>query len=69
MQKLNVGDNKPYKGDLVGDSMYRHGLRNKLPHALIEVRNDLLSNPVHAAFGRRYICRRHVCQSSECNDN
>ena len=25
--------------------MYRHGLRNKLPHALIEVRNDLLSNP------------------------
>ena len=25
--------------------MYRHGLRNKLPHVLIEVRNDLLSNP------------------------
>ena len=45
LQKLNVGDNKPYKGDLIGDSMYRHGLRNKLPHALIEVRNDLLSNP------------------------
>ena len=45
LQKLNVGDNKPYKGNLIGDSMYRHGLRNKLPHALIEVRNDLLSNP------------------------
>ena len=44
LQKLNVGDNKPYKGNLIGDSMYRHGLRNKLPHALIEVRNDLLSN-------------------------
>ncbi len=44
LQKINVGDNKPYKGDLIGDSMYRHGLRNKLPHALIEVRNDLLSN-------------------------
>ena len=43
--KLNVGDNKPYKGNLIGDSLYRHGLRNKLPHALIEVRNDLLSNP------------------------
>ena len=45
LHKLNVGDNKPYKGNLIGDSMYRHGLRNKLPHALIEVRNDLLSNP------------------------
>ncbi len=45
LQKLNVGDNKPYKGNLFGDSMYRHGLSNKLPHALIEVRNDLLSNP------------------------
>jgi predicted N-formylglutamate amidohydrolase len=45
MQQLNVGDNKPYKGNLIGDSMCRHGLRNKLPHALIEVRNDLLSNP------------------------
>ena len=44
LQKLNVGDNEPYKGDLIGDSMYRHGLRNKIPHALIEVRNDLLSN-------------------------
>ena len=44
-QKLNVGDNMPYKGNLIGDTMYRHGLRNKLPHALIEVRNDLLSNP------------------------
>ena len=45
LQKLNVGDNQPYKGNLIGDSMYRHGLTNKLPHVLIEVRNDLLSNP------------------------
>ena len=45
LQKLNVGDNKPYSGNLIGDSMYWHGLRNKLPHSLIEVRNDLLSNP------------------------
>ena len=47
LQKLNVGDNKPYKGNLIGDSMYRHGLRNKLPHALIEIRNDLLSSPTN----------------------
>ena len=45
LQNLNVGDNRPYKGNLIGDSMHRHGLGNKLPHALIEVRNDLLSNP------------------------
>ncbi len=44
LQKLKVGDNKPYKGNLIGDSMYRHGLKNNIPHALIEVRNDLLSN-------------------------
>ena len=44
LHKLKVGDNKPYKGNLIGDSMYRHGLKNNIPHALIEVRNDLLSN-------------------------
>ena len=47
LQNLNVGDNMPYKGNLIGDSMHRHGLGNKLPHALIEVRNDLLSNPTN----------------------
>ncbi len=44
-RKLRVGDNEPYEGNLIGDTMYKHGLKNNLPHTLIEVRNDLLSSP------------------------
>ncbi len=43
--KLKVGDNEPYEGNLIGDTMYKHGLKNNLHHTLIEVRNDLLSSP------------------------
>jgi predicted N-formylglutamate amidohydrolase len=39
---LAVGDNQPYDGALRGDSMYRHGTKNGLAHALIEVRQDLV---------------------------
>lgn len=44
-RKIKVGDNEPYEGNLIGDTMYKHGLKNKLHHTLIEVRNDLLSSP------------------------
>jgi predicted N-formylglutamate amidohydrolase len=40
-----VGDNEPYKGNLIGDSLYRHALKNRLHHSLIEVRNDMLDSP------------------------
>ena len=40
---LVVGDNEPYSGRLRGDCMWTHGTRRGLPHALIEVRNDLIS--------------------------
>ena len=43
-RKLKVGDNEPYEGNLFGDTMYKHGLKNNLHHTLIEVRNDLLSS-------------------------
>ncbi|MFO1187854.1 MAG: N-formylglutamate amidohydrolase [Alphaproteobacteria bacterium] len=39
---LLVGDNEPYSGDLEGDCMDRHGTRRGLPHALIELRQDLI---------------------------
>ncbi len=39
---LVVGDNEPYKGSLRGDTMYRHGTKRGLAHALIEVRQDLI---------------------------
>ena len=39
---LCVGDNEPYNGHLLGDSMYVHGTGRGIPHILIEIRNDLI---------------------------
>ncbi|MFQ5623376.1 MAG: N-formylglutamate amidohydrolase [Paracoccaceae bacterium] len=41
---LCVGDNEPYSGQLQGDSMYTHGTLRGIPHALIEIRNDLIAD-------------------------
>ncbi|MGG7565811.1 N-formylglutamate amidohydrolase [Rhodovulum sp. DZ06] len=41
---LVVGDNEPYTGHLQGDTMWEHGTKRGLPHALIEVRNDLIAD-------------------------
>lgn len=40
-----VGDNEPYTGRLAGDTLYRHGTRRGLAHALIELRQDLIAAP------------------------
>lgn len=40
-----VGDNVPYSGQLKGDTLYRHGTRRGLAHALIELRQDLILGP------------------------
>lgn len=40
---LVVGDNEPYHGALEGDTLNTHGTKPGLPHALIEVRQDLIS--------------------------
>ncbi|MFM9940915.1 MAG: DUF1244 domain-containing protein [Hyphomicrobiaceae bacterium] len=37
-----VGDNEPYKGSLEGDCMWQHGTSRGLPHAIVEVRQDLI---------------------------
>jgi predicted N-formylglutamate amidohydrolase len=39
---LIVGDNEPYRGELPGDTMHRHGTLKGFPHALLEVRQDLI---------------------------
>lgn len=39
---LVVGNNEPYTGRLSGDTMYQHGTLGGLPHALFEVRQDLI---------------------------
>lgn len=41
---FNVGDNEPYSGKLAGDCMWMHGTMRGIPHVLIEIRNDLISN-------------------------
>ncbi len=40
--KINIGDNKPYNGRLMNDTLYKHGTLNGLPHVLLEIRQDLL---------------------------
>lgn len=40
---LCVGDNEPYSGHLIGDTMDRHAVQNGRPHVLIELRNDLIT--------------------------
>lgn len=39
-----TGDNEPYNGALKGDTMYEHCMRHGIPHALLEVRQDLISD-------------------------
>jgi predicted N-formylglutamate amidohydrolase len=39
-----VGDNEPYDGALKGDTMYRHCMMAGIPHALLEVRQDLIGH-------------------------
>ena len=40
-----VGENEPYDGKLAGDSMWRHGTRRGLAHAILEIRQDLIGGP------------------------
>lgn len=51
---LIVGDNEPYHGALEGDCMWQHGSMRGLPHAIIEVRQDLIGDADgQAAWGAR----------------
>jgi predicted N-formylglutamate amidohydrolase len=51
---LIVGDNEPYTGRLEGDTMWKHGAQRGLPHAIIEIRQDLIRDEVgQAAWVKR----------------
>jgi predicted N-formylglutamate amidohydrolase len=51
---LLVGDNEPYSGRLKGDCLYRHGTSRGLPHALVEIRQDLIGDERgQAAWAKR----------------
>jgi hypothetical protein len=42
---LSIGDNEPYSGRLKGDTLWQHGTRRGIAHAIIEVRQDLIRDP------------------------
>jgi len=46
--EIVVGDNEPYDGALRGDTLHRHATTNGYPHALIEVRQDLIADAAGA---------------------
>ena len=56
-RSLCVGDNLPYSGELIGDCMNRHGTKNGLPHVLIELRQDLISDSAGAAHWAALLVR------------
>jgi predicted N-formylglutamate amidohydrolase len=46
---LVVGDNEPYAGGLEGDCMNMHAVKRGLPHTLLEIRQDLISDEAGVA--------------------
>jgi predicted N-formylglutamate amidohydrolase len=42
---LCIGDNEPYAGALPGDAIDRHALQKGRHNTLIELRNDLITDP------------------------
>lgn len=46
---LTIGDNEPYDGALMGDTMYDQATAKGLAHVLIEVRQDLIGTPAGAS--------------------
>jgi predicted N-formylglutamate amidohydrolase len=56
-ENLVVGDNEPYDGALIGDSMYEHSTLRGLPGALIEIRQDLVETPEQCEAWARLLAR------------
>jgi predicted N-formylglutamate amidohydrolase len=51
---LVVGENEPYQGGYIGDTIDRHCLRKGYAHALVEIRQDLIASEETArAWGVR----------------
>jgi predicted N-formylglutamate amidohydrolase len=55
---LTIGDNEPYDGALVGDTLYAHATRRGLAHMLIEMRQDLVAGPSGIAAWAKRLARR-----------
>lgn len=44
LSDITYGDNVPYTGRLKNDTLYRHGTKNGLPHAMVELRQDEIAD-------------------------
>lgn len=64
---LTVGDNEPYSGALANDTLYRHGTRRGLAHALIEIRQDLIADE-KGAFSWAERLRQLLCELSKTKE-
>ncbi len=53
--KYIIGDNIPYKGELIDDTLYKHGLKKNILHSLIEVRNDLINTEIKVNKMKEFI--------------
>lgn len=42
---LIIGENEPYAGQYEGDTLWQHGTCRSLPHAILELRQDLIRGP------------------------
>lgn len=67
---LVVGENEPYDGKLAGDSMWQHGTRRGLAHAIVELRQDLIRTPEGQAdwAGRLTTAMRAVFAQAEVSE-
>ncbi len=54
---LVIGENEPYEGVLEGDTLYQHGQSRGLAHALVEIRQDLISTPAGQAEWAKRLAR------------
>lgn len=53
---LIVGANEPYAGQLEGDTLWKHGTMRNLPHAIVEIRQDLIRDAKgQAAWAERLV--------------
>ncbi|MDB2487708.1 N-formylglutamate amidohydrolase [Alphaproteobacteria bacterium] len=67
---IHFGDNAPYSGQLKNDCLYRHGTQKGLPHALIELRQDLIGDEAGYAFWVAHMVEimRLVAQAEGSNE-
>lgn len=65
-----VGDNLPYTGELENDCLYTHGTRRGIPHALLEIRQDLIDHEagVHDWSERIARALEEVCADPEIRE-